>query len=73
MIKLNVETNPNSLTAWDSLGEAYVIRADKSLAIEDFNKSLAGTESKERQAVFNLLHADAIATFRLHVDGIAIS
>jgi hypothetical protein len=36
----NVEAYPNSFNTWSSLGEAYMIRVDKSLAIENFNKSL---------------------------------
>jgi tetratricopeptide (TPR) repeat protein len=40
VFKLNVEAYPNSFNTWDSLGEAYMIRGDKNLAIKDFNKSL---------------------------------
>jgi tetratricopeptide (TPR) repeat protein len=40
VFKLNVEAYSNSFNTWNSLGEAYMIRGDKNLAIKDFNKSL---------------------------------
>jgi tetratricopeptide (TPR) repeat protein len=40
VLKLNVEAYPNSFNTWDSLGKAYMIRGDKSLATANFNKSL---------------------------------
>jgi hypothetical protein len=41
VLKLNVETFPDSFNTWDSLGEAYMDRGDKELAIENYSKSLA--------------------------------
>jgi tetratricopeptide (TPR) repeat protein len=40
VLKLNVEAFPNSFNTWDSLGEAYMIRGDKDLAIDNYSKSL---------------------------------
>ncbi len=40
MFKFNVEMFPNSYNAFDSLGEAYMIKGDLDLAIENYNKSL---------------------------------
>lgn len=40
VLKLNVEIYPGVFTAWNSLGEAYLSRGDKDLAVENFNKSL---------------------------------
>jgi tetratricopeptide (TPR) repeat protein len=37
---LNTERNPKSANAWDSLGEAYAIKGDKTNAIKSFKKSL---------------------------------
>jgi tetratricopeptide (TPR) repeat protein len=41
VLKLNVETFPDSFNTWDSLGEAYMDRGDKELAIENYSKSFA--------------------------------
>ena len=40
VLKLNVEFYPKSFNTWDSLGEAYMDRGDKKLAIENYSKSL---------------------------------
>ena len=40
VLKLNVEIYPESFNAWDSLGEAYMDRGDKDLAIKNYSKSL---------------------------------
>jgi tetratricopeptide (TPR) repeat protein len=40
VLKLNIETYPNSFKTWDSLGDAYMIRGNRNQAIQDFNKSL---------------------------------
>jgi tetratricopeptide (TPR) repeat protein len=40
VLKLNVEAFPASFNTWDSLGEAYMIRGDKDLAIRNYSKSL---------------------------------
>ena len=40
VLKLNTELYPDSFNTWDSLGEAYMDRGDKALAIENYNKSL---------------------------------
>jgi tetratricopeptide (TPR) repeat protein len=40
VFKLNVETYPGSFNTWDSLGEAYMDRGDKELAIQNYSKSL---------------------------------
>jgi tetratricopeptide (TPR) repeat protein len=40
VLKLNVEAYPGSFKTWDDLGDAYMIRGDRNLAIQDFNKSL---------------------------------
>jgi tetratricopeptide (TPR) repeat protein len=41
VLKLNVESYPESFNTWDSLGEAYMDRGDKDLAIKNYSKSLA--------------------------------
>lgn len=41
MLKLNVETYPDSFNAYDSLAEAYMLNGDTELAIENYQKSLA--------------------------------
>ena len=38
---INTEAFPESWNVWDSLGEAYMTRGDKELAIENYEKSLA--------------------------------
>jgi len=38
--KLNVDENPKSGNAYDSLGEAYATKGDKKLAIQSYSKSL---------------------------------
>jgi tetratricopeptide (TPR) repeat protein len=40
VLKLNAEAYPKSFKTWDNLGDAYMIRGDKDLAIQSFNKSL---------------------------------
>jgi tetratricopeptide (TPR) repeat protein len=40
LLKLNVQLNPNSGNAYDSLGEAYRKSGQKDLAIESYKKSL---------------------------------
>lgn len=40
ILKLNVEMYPQSANAYDSLGEAYMTRGDKDLAIANYKKSL---------------------------------
>jgi tetratricopeptide (TPR) repeat protein len=40
VLKLNTEIYPNSFNTWDSLGEAYMDRGDKDLAIKNYGKSL---------------------------------
>jgi tetratricopeptide (TPR) repeat protein len=40
VLKLNVEIYPESFNTWDSLGEAYMDRGDKDLAIQNYSKSL---------------------------------
>jgi CubicO group peptidase (beta-lactamase class C family) len=41
LLKLNVELNPDSWNAYDSLGEAYMKNGEKGLAIKNYEKSLA--------------------------------
>jgi tetratricopeptide (TPR) repeat protein len=38
---LNTERHPKSANAWDSLGEAYATKGDKTSAIRCFKKSLS--------------------------------
>jgi tetratricopeptide (TPR) repeat protein len=40
VLKLNAEAYPKSFKTWDSLGDAYMIRGDKDLAIQSLSKSL---------------------------------
>lgn len=40
ILKLNVEKFPNSWNTYDSLGEAYLIKGSKELAILNYEKSL---------------------------------
>jgi Flp pilus assembly protein TadD len=40
VLKLNVDIYPESFNTWDSLGEAYMDRGDKDLAIQNYSKSL---------------------------------
>jgi len=40
IFKLNVETYPESFNVYDSLGEAYMINGDDSLAVKNYEKSL---------------------------------
>ncbi len=40
VFKMNVEMNPQSANAYDSLGEAYMVGGNKVLAIENYCKSL---------------------------------
>lgn len=40
IMALNTERHPESANAWDSLGEAYALKGDKSNAIRSFKKSL---------------------------------
>jgi len=39
--KQNTKLHPNSFNVYDSLGEAYMITGEKSLAIENYEKSIA--------------------------------
>ena len=41
IFKLNTEAYPQSSNVWDSLGEAYMNKGDKELAIKNYEKSLA--------------------------------
>ena len=40
VFKLNVEAYPESFNVYDSLGEAYMLNGDDSLAVESYKKSL---------------------------------
>lgn len=40
VLKLNVEAFPKSSNAYDSLGEAYMLKGDRELAIRNYEKSL---------------------------------
>jgi len=40
VLKLNVEAYPSSANTWDSLGEVYMDRGEKELAIQNYAKSL---------------------------------
>lgn len=40
VFRLNVEAFPNSANAYDSLGEAYMAKGDKELAIRNYQRSL---------------------------------
>jgi tetratricopeptide (TPR) repeat protein len=40
VMKLNTEVYPDSFNAWDSLGEVYMDRGDKQLAIQSYSRSL---------------------------------
>jgi hypothetical protein len=40
VLKLNVEAYPGSFNTWDSLGEIYMDRGEKELAIQNYAKSL---------------------------------
>jgi hypothetical protein len=40
VFKLNVEAYPTSFNTWDSLGEVYMDRGEKELAIQNYAKSL---------------------------------
>ena len=40
VFKMNVEDFPNSSNAYDSLGEAYMIKGDKELSIKHYQRSL---------------------------------
>ncbi len=40
VLKLNVESFPQSANTYDSLGEAYMINGDKELAIKNYKRSL---------------------------------
>jgi CubicO group peptidase (beta-lactamase class C family) len=40
VFRLNTEDFPASANTWDSLGEAYMVKGDKKLAIEYYKKSL---------------------------------
>jgi hypothetical protein len=41
IFKLNTQRHPRSANVWDSLGEAYVKKGDKTAAIASFRKSLS--------------------------------
>jgi tetratricopeptide (TPR) repeat protein len=40
VFRLNVEAFPSSANAYDSLGEAYMVKGDKELAIRNYQRSL---------------------------------
>jgi cytochrome c-type biogenesis protein CcmH/NrfG len=40
ILKLNVEMFPSGFNTYDSLAEAYMTNGDKSLAIQNYKKSL---------------------------------
>jgi tetratricopeptide (TPR) repeat protein len=40
VFKLNVEFYPQSANVYDSLGEAYMVKGDRELAITNYKKSL---------------------------------
>lgn len=40
VFKLNVEAYPHAYNTYDSLGEAYMVRGDRELAIRNYEKSL---------------------------------
>lgn len=40
VFRMNVEINPQSANAYDSLGEAYMLSENRTLAIENYRKSL---------------------------------
>jgi CubicO group peptidase (beta-lactamase class C family) len=40
VLRLNVEAFPTSYNAYDSLGEAYMVKGDKELAIKNYQRSL---------------------------------
>jgi predicted alpha/beta superfamily hydrolase len=40
IFKINVEMNPESANAYDSLGEAYMLKGDRAAAIENYTRSL---------------------------------
>jgi tetratricopeptide (TPR) repeat protein len=40
IFKLNVEAYPESFNVYDSLGEAYMVNGDDTLAIQNYKKSL---------------------------------
>ena len=40
VFNMNVEMNPQSANAYDSLGEAYMINENKELAVKNYKKSL---------------------------------
>lgn len=41
VLTMNIKKYPTSANAWDSLGEAYALKGDKTNAIKNFKKSLA--------------------------------
>jgi tetratricopeptide (TPR) repeat protein len=41
ILKMNTERFPKSANTWDSLGEAYAIKGDKTNAVKNFKKSLS--------------------------------
>ncbi|PRX54624.1 serine hydrolase domain-containing protein [Flagellimonas meridianipacifica] len=40
VFQINIEKHPNSFNAYDSLGEAYMLNGNSTLAIENYKKSL---------------------------------
>lgn len=47
LFKQNIRLHPNSFNVYDSMGEAYMINGQKSLAIENYEKSIAINPSNE--------------------------
>lgn len=41
IFKQNIKLHPNSFNVYDSMGEAYMINGQKSLAVENYEKSIA--------------------------------
>ncbi len=53
IFKLNTEAYPKSSNVWDSLGEAYMNKGEKELAIKNYEKSLE-LDSSNSNAVMML-------------------
>jgi tetratricopeptide (TPR) repeat protein len=53
VLELNVEAYPKSANAYDSLGESYMVRGDRALAIANYRRSL-GLDPRNANAVEQL-------------------